>query len=89
MSEITPDSRTDALEAQIREILIEKTGVDREAFSGTENLSLKELDIDSLAVLQLQAVIVDNHGIEIPEGSINMTVGAIAAFVDEYTREVS
>lgn len=89
MSEIIPDSRTEILASQIREILIEKTGVDREAFSGTEHLSLKDLEIDSLAVLQLQAVIVDRHGVEIPEGSINMTVGAIAAFLDEYVQEVS
>jgi acyl carrier protein len=88
MSEISPDSRTDILATQIRDILIEKSGVDRETFTGTESFTLKDLEIDSLAVLQLQAVIAERFGVEIPEGAINMSVDAIANFVDENAREV-
>lgn len=88
MSEISPDPRTDNLATQIREILIDKSGVDRETFTGTESFTLKDLEIDSLAVLQLQAVLVDRFGVEIPEGAINMTVDAIASFVDENAREM-
>jgi acyl carrier protein len=75
--------------AEICEILVTRTGVDPDVFPGNEHLSLKELEIDSLAVLELQAIIVRRYGVEIPAEAIGMTVPEIAALVNESLEEVS
>lgn len=85
-SETSAGSRVADLSKEIQEILIAKAGVDREAFADTDDVALRNLDIDSLAVLQLQAVVIDRFGVEIPEEAINMTVPAIAAYVENNTR---
>ncbi len=78
---ITPD--------EICEILVTRTGVDPDVFPGNDHLPLKDLEIDSLAVLELQAVIVQNYRIEIPVEAIDMTVPEIAALVNEGLEEVA
>jgi acyl carrier protein len=72
----------------ICEILVTRTGVDPGTFRENDLLTLTELDIDSLAVLELQAVIVERHGVEIPAEAITMNVHEIAAFVNGSVEKV-
>lgn len=88
-TETVRHDRAAAIRAEIREILVTRTGVDPDLFVGNDHLSLKDLEIDSLAVLELQAVVRRRHGVEIPEEAISMTVPEIAALVCEVPEEVS
>ncbi len=81
--EATGETRSVVTPTTIREILVERAGVDPDVFAGNERLSLTELEIDSLAVLELQAVIVERFGVEIPDEAVTMTVSEIAAVVNE------
>ncbi len=87
-TEATGRARAVVTPAQISEILATKAGVDPEVFAGNDQLSLRDLEIDSLAVLELQAVILESFGVEIPENAIDMTVGEIAGVVTEGAGEV-
>jgi acyl carrier protein len=64
---------------QVRELLVTKTGADPEIFVGADGVSLEDLGIDSLAVLELEAVMADTYGLQIPEEAIKLTVAEIAA----------
>ncbi|WP_322762668.1 acyl carrier protein [Frankia sp. Cr2] len=81
--------RTAVTPAQIAEILITKAGVDPGILVGNPDLSLQALDIDSLAVLELQAVVVERFGVEIPDHAVMMTVNEISAIVNESSEEVA
>jgi acyl carrier protein len=63
----------------VRDLLIAKTGADPGIFKGSDGVSLEELGIDSLAVMELEAVIADKYGIQLPENAIQLTVSEIAA----------
>jgi acyl carrier protein len=65
----------------IEDILVSRCGADRDSFAGREHFPLAELDIDSLAVLELQAVVAARFGVEIPEDGQAMSVRELAAFV--------
>ncbi|WP_239308119.1 MULTISPECIES: acyl carrier protein [unclassified Frankia] len=88
-AETTGNTRVVVTPAQIAEILVTKAGMDPAIFSGNPDSSLQNLEIDSLAVLELQAVIVERFGVEIPDEAITMTLGEIAAVVNECFEEVS
>ncbi|SBW24587.1 MULTISPECIES: acyl carrier protein [Protofrankia] len=81
--EATGNTRSVVTPTTICEILVERAGADPDVFLGNEHLSLTELQIDSLAVLELQAVIVERFGVEIPDEAVTMTVSEIAAVVNE------
>jgi acyl carrier protein len=63
----------------VRDLLISKTGADPGIFEGADGVSLEELGIDSLAVLELEAVMADTYGVQLPENAIQLTVSEIAA----------
>jgi acyl carrier protein len=71
----------------IREVLVTNTGVAPETFSGQDGTALVDLGIDSLAVLELQAVVAQRHGgVEIPETALQMSVEEIVAFINDHVR---
>jgi acyl carrier protein len=63
----------------VRELLISKTGADPGIFDGADGVSLEDLGIDSLAVLELEVVMADTYGLYLPENAIQLTVSEIAA----------
>jgi acyl carrier protein len=67
----------------IRDLLITKTGADPEIFDGTAHLSLAELGIDSLAVLELTAVMDGVYGLKVPSNALELTLDDIAAEVGQ------
>ncbi|GLY69650.1 acyl carrier protein [Amycolatopsis taiwanensis] len=75
------------LEAEIREILVTAAGLDPAAFNGAEHDTLADLGLDSLATMELQAIVQSRHQIRIPDESLTMSVPEIAAFIRDALRE--
>jgi acyl carrier protein len=79
---------TDELEAEVRQILITSAGLMPSSFHGTENDSLADLGLDSLATMELQAIVKARHGVQIPDEALTMSVPEISAVIREALREV-
>ena len=73
---------------RIEQILITKTGADPQAFEDASGLSLEELGIDSLAVLELEAVVADELGLVVPEDALGMTVAEIVAHINSQAARI-
>ncbi|HEY0698324.1 MAG TPA: SRPBCC family protein [Micromonospora sp.] len=67
--------------ADIASILIRNCGLDPEAASGQPEASLEELGLDSLALLELQAVVAGRWRVGIPEDARELTIARIAELV--------
>ena len=65
----------------IEQILVERTGIERDLLAGNYSTPLVDLGLDSLAILELQAAMSSQFGVEIPDDAISMSVEDIAAFV--------
>jgi aromatase len=74
--------------ADIQRLLITKTGADPAIFEDASGLSIGELGIDSLAVLELQAVVESEYGFEVPEEARSMTTAEIAAHVNSQAARI-
>ncbi|MGI5216219.1 SRPBCC family protein [Plantactinospora sp. CA-290183] len=67
--------------AEITAILVQNCGLDAEAAAGAETASLTELGMDSLALLELQAVLADRYRVQIPEESGELSIPEVAELV--------
>jgi len=72
----------------VQELLVAKTGADPEIFEGDSGLSLEELGIDSLAVLDLAAVVGDKYRLEVPEDALTMTIGQIVHHINSQAARI-
>ncbi len=68
--------------SEIERLLVVRTGADPALFEEPEERSLEELGIDSLAVLELQAVVQDEFGRQVPDEALKMTVSEIVMQVN-------
>ncbi|MDQ3579821.1 MAG: acyl carrier protein [Actinomycetota bacterium] len=84
-----PDIVTDTIDAELKEILISDVGLRPSSFDGTENLVLEELGLDSLAAMELQAIVKARHGVQIPEEALSMRVDEISTFLRSALREAN
>ncbi|MEV0847241.1 acyl carrier protein [Streptomyces sp. NPDC049954] len=76
------EQRTIAVSAEeIEDILIRSAGVADGTFDGNRGVSLDALGVDSLAVLELEAVLADRHGVEISSEAPRMSVNEIVESV--------
>jgi aromatase len=74
----TQDSTSKPLDgSDITSILVARTGADPALLEDGEGQLLEELGIDSLAVLELQAAVKTEFGLEIPEDALQMSVAEI------------
>lgn len=67
---------------EITEILVRHCGLDAAAAAAAPAASLAELGMDSLALLELQAVIADRHQARIPEEAAGCTIAELADLVN-------
>lgn len=74
--------------AEVERLLISKTGADPRIFERADGLSLGELEIDSLAVLELQAVVQEEYGLIVPDDAAAMSVTEIVAHVNSQITQV-
>ncbi|MFG1953567.1 SRPBCC family protein [Micromonospora sp. NPDC048830] len=67
--------------ADITEILVAHCGLDADAAARAPAASLEELGMDSLALLELQAVVADRWQVQIPEQAAQLSIPAVADLV--------
>lgn len=69
--------------ADIEQVLVERTGMDPEVLDGQHHLPLVDLGVDSLAVLELQAVSEKEYGVSLPDDLLEMSTNEVAATIRE------
>ncbi|WP_328603366.1 acyl carrier protein [Amycolatopsis sp. NBC_00345] len=79
---------TGELGREIEDILVRSAGLAPSVFAASEG-TLLELGLDSLAAMELQAVVQDRYGVQIPDGALEMSVRELADFVGERAGEVA
>jgi aromatase len=67
-----------AATAEITSILVRNCGLDPDAAEAAPSATLAELGMDSLALLELGAVVADRHGVHVPEDAGLLTIDEIA-----------
>ncbi|MFI6226141.1 SRPBCC family protein [Micromonospora echinospora] len=72
-----------ALATEITDILVAHCGLDPDNAARTPDASLAELGMDSLALLELQAVVADRYGARIPTETGHLSIPAVADLVAE------
>ncbi|MFY1576005.1 SRPBCC family protein [Verrucosispora sp. WMMD703] len=70
-----------SLTAEITDILVTNCGLDPDAAARAPAASLEELGMDSLALLELSAVVADRWQVSIPEQAAQLTIPAVADLV--------
>lgn len=80
----TPGDGSTTARAEITAILVRNCGLDPETAANAPAASLEELGMDSLALLELQAVLADRYGVQIPDDSASLTIDDLAAFVAQH-----
>jgi aromatase len=81
MTGISEDRRTGTT-ADITAILVRNCGLDEDAATAAPQASLEELGMDSLALLELQAVVADRYRVQIPDEVRHLSIGELAELVD-------
>ncbi|HEX5402945.1 MAG TPA: SRPBCC family protein [Pseudonocardiaceae bacterium] len=66
---------------EIEEILVRSAGLAPSTFDDAAERSLADLGLDSLAVMELQAVVKERYDVVIPDHALEMSIGQIAALV--------
>jgi aromatase len=74
--------RRQAVTAEITSILVRNCGLDPEAAAAAPAATLAELGMDSLALLELEAVVADRHGVHVPENAALLTIDELAGVLD-------
>ncbi|MEU9510521.1 SRPBCC family protein [Micromonospora sp. NPDC048170] len=69
------------LTAEITDILVANCGLDAEAAARAPAASLEELGMDSLALLELSAVVADRWQVQIPEQAGQLSIDGVAELV--------
>lgn len=73
----------------LMEILVVKTGLPRSAVTADPGATLSDVDLDSLAQLQVRAEIEDRYGIELDEDHAHATFGELVTLVNEGLSETA
>lgn len=68
---------------ELMEILVAKAGLPPDAVTDDQSITLGEVDLDSLARMQLRAAIADRYGVEIDDERSDATFGELLTFVNE------
>ncbi|MEV4624844.1 SRPBCC family protein [Micromonospora sp. NPDC049523] len=66
----------------ITSILVRNCGLNADSAAAAPTASLEELGMDSLALLELQAVVADRYQVQIPEEVKHLSIAEIAELVD-------
>ncbi|MGC4806940.1 SRPBCC family protein [Micromonospora sp. DT233] len=69
------------LTAEITDILVAHCGLDAEAAAREPDASLEQLGMDSLALLELSAVLADRYRVRIPSDAGQLSIAAVADLV--------
>lgn len=83
MTGISEDRRSGTTTADLTAILVRNCGLDPAVAADAPHASLEELGMDSLALLELQAVVADRYQVQIPEQARHLNIGELAELVDK------
>lgn len=72
-----------SVQGALREILVASAGLSPSQLESDDGQTLEELGLDSLAAMELQAVVQQRYGVKIPDESLEMTVDSISEFVSD------
>lgn len=72
---------------ELMEILVVRAGLPRSAVTDDPSATLRDVDLDSLARLQLGVEIEDRYGIELDGAPADTTFGELVALVNERLSE--
>lgn len=72
-----------SVQGALREILVTSAGLSPSQLDTDDGQTLEELGLDSLAAMELQAVVQQRYGVKIPDESLEMTVNSISEFVSD------
>jgi acyl carrier protein len=72
-----------SVQGAVCEILVTSVGLARSELDTDDGKTLEEMGLDSLAALELQAVVQQRYGVKIPDESLEMTVDSISTFVSD------
>lgn len=78
---LTHENAQPATTAEITDILVAHCGLDATAAARSPAATLEELGMDSLALLELQAVLAERYQVQIPEHSGELTIAGVAELV--------
>jgi acyl carrier protein len=67
----------------LMEILVVKAGLPRSAITADPGATLSDVDLDSLAQLQVKAEIEDRYGVELDDEHADATFGELVTLVNE------
>ncbi|WP_433890259.1 acyl carrier protein [Streptomyces sp. CA-111067] len=70
---------------ELMEILVVKAGLPRSAVTADPTATLTDVDLDSLAQLQVRAEIADRYGVELDDEHAGATFGELVALVNHGT----
>ncbi|MET9341820.1 acyl carrier protein [Nonomuraea sp. NPDC003804] len=73
-------------EVGLHDILTRHLGLEPDVIAGAAQGSLSDLGVDSIGVIELEKVIFDQYGINLPEGLQAMTIDQILHHVNTATR---
>jgi len=73
--------------AELRDILTIRIGLEKETVEAAGDASLSELGADSVGIIELQKVIADEYGVELPDEAAAMTLQNVLACVNAQTGE--
>lgn len=69
------------LPAELDDILVRAAGVDPAALTAPGDQTLQELGMESLAAMELQAVVKSRLGVQLPDELLELTVPQLTAMV--------
>lgn len=67
----------------LKEILTTNLGVDREAVDESLAVTLADLGVDSIGVLELQTVVRDQYAVQLPDTTGELHLDQIIDFIDD------
>lgn len=72
---------SDGFEEELREILVTSAGLPPSSLDNSGSQSLADLGMDSLATMELQAIVQTRHGVQLPDEALTMSVLELAEFM--------
>lgn len=69
------------LAAGFRQVLTEGAGLKAETLVDADDTTLQDLGLDSLATMEVQAIVETRYGVKIPDGAELMTVAQLSEFL--------
>lgn len=69
------------VQREVEQFLVDNAGLSPRAFDGSQDHSLADLGVDSLAAAELQTVIRKRFGVRIPDEPLAMSVPDVTDFI--------